>query len=76
MGKKTDHVSTSRLRHAVDFSLADPADKDAGNDDVITRRIKTIREKAMLEEVIEGTTGRHRYQPSWTQRVLSWFRRG
>ena len=57
-----------------------PADNDAGNDDAITRRIKTIREKAMLEEVIEGTTGRHRYEPKdvrlgWTQRVLGWFGR-
>ncbi len=57
-----------------------PADNDAGNDDAITRRIKTIREKAMLEEVIEGTTGRHRYEPEdvrlgWTQRVLGWFSR-
>ena len=56
------------------------ADNAVGNDDVITRRIKTIREKAMLEEVIEGTTGRHRYQPKdvrvgWTRRVLSWFSR-
>ncbi len=56
------------------------ADNDAGNDDVITSRIKTIREKAMLEEVVEGTTGRHRYQPKdarvgWTRRVLSWFGR-
>ena len=58
---------------------ANSADNDAGDDDVITRRIRTIREKAMLEEVIDGTTGRHRYQHkdvrvSWAQRVLSWFR--
>ena len=56
------------------------AENDAGIDDVITRRIKTIREKAMLEEVIEATTGRHRYQPKdvrvgWTRRVLGWFSR-
>ena len=55
------------------------ADNDAGTDDAITRRIKTIRDNAMLEAVIEGTTGRHRYEPKdvhvgWTQRVLSWFR--
>ena len=51
------------------------SDNDAGNDDVITRRIKTIRDKAMLEEVTESTTARRRYRLSWTQRVLSWFRR-
>ena len=35
---------------------------------------------AMLEEITEGDTVRHCYQPkaarvSWTQRVLDWFRK-
>lgn len=62
------------------MNQTNPAEDDAGIDDAITRRIKTIREKAMLEEVIEGTTGRHRYEPKdvhvgWTQRVRNWFSR-
>ncbi len=46
----------------------------------ITSRLEAIKTRAMLVEVTEGTTARHRIQPkaarvSWTQRLLSWFRR-
>ncbi len=41
---------------------ADSVDNDAGNTG-ITSRVKKSREKAMLEEIIEGTKRRHRYQP-------------
>ena len=49
-------------------------------DDCATSRIEAIRTRAMLEEVIDGTTGRHRFRPQaiyvrWAQRVLSWFRK-
>ncbi len=64
---KVDPSRTDVLDH-------DTPDKDAGYDDS-TSRIETIRTTAMLEKVTEGTTGRRRYQLSWTQRVLSWFRR-
>ncbi len=45
-----------------------------------TNTLKILKARAMLEEITEGTTVQHRYQPkaarvSWTQRVLSWFRR-
>ena len=45
-----------------------------------TNTLKVLKARAMLEEITEGTTVQHRYQPkaarvSWTQRVLSWFRR-
>ena len=66
-----DKVDSSR----TDVLDHDTPDKDAGYDDS-TSRIETIRTRAMLEKVTEGTTGRRRYQLSWTQRVLSWFRRG
>ncbi len=34
----------------------------------------------MLEEITEGTTARHHYEPraarvSWVRRLLNWFRR-
>ncbi len=45
-----------------------------------TNTLKILKARAMLEEITEGTTVQHRYQPkatrvSWTQRVLRWFRR-
>ena len=36
MGKKTDNVSTSRLRHALDFSIADPADRQILDEQVVS----------------------------------------
>ena len=74
MGNKTDYVSTAKLRNVlVDFSIADPADKDA-EDHGATSAIQVRKARAWLEEVTGGTTGRHRCQPSWAQRVLSWFK--
>jgi len=38
----------------------------------------TSKNKLLVEEITEGTTMLHRYQPprvSWTQRVLGWFRK-
>ncbi len=57
----------------------DSVDNDAGNTG-ITSRIKTIKQKAMLEEVTEATTRRHRIQTkaarvSRTQSGLNGFRR-
>ncbi len=45
-----------------------------------TTTLDVLEARAMLEEYIEGesATVEHRYLPprvSWTQRVLSWFRR-
>ena len=106
MGNKTDHASTSKLRRALDFSIADPADspilddqtvsdtletgafhlsdhstgdsRDAADKDVeddgTTTRLDVLKARAMLDKITGGTTGRHRYQPSWAQRVLSWFK--
>ena len=56
------------------------ADKDA-EDTGATTTLDVLEARAELEEIIEGesATVEHRYQPprvSWTQRVLSWFRRG
>lgn len=58
----------------------DYADKDA-EDTGATSTIEVLKARAELEEIIDGesATVEHRYQPprvSWTQRVLSWFRRG
>ncbi len=46
-----------------------------------TSAIRVREARALVEEIIEGesATVEHRYQPprvSWTQRVLSWFRKG
>ena len=46
-----------------------------------TSAIKVRESRAMIEEMIEGSTVIHQYQPvaapvSWLQRALSWFRRG
>ena len=79
MGNKMDHVSTSKLRHALDLSIADPADKDA-EEHGATSAIQVRKARAMVEEIIESesATVEHRYEPprvSWVQRVLSWFSR-
>ncbi len=55
------------------------ADKDV-EDHLATSKIEIIRTKAMLEEIVDDTTARHRTQVktarvSWVQRVLSWFNR-
>ncbi len=57
----------------------DSADKDA-KDHGATSKIEVIRTKAMLEEIVDDTSERHRSQVkaarvSWVQRVLSWFNR-
>ncbi len=36
MGNKIDHLSTSRLRHALDFSLADPDDRQILDEQVVS----------------------------------------
>ena len=80
MGNKMDHVSTSKLRHALDLSIADPADKDT-EDHGVTSAIQVRKAKATLDEMTNRLPVLDRDQPktphvSWTQRVLSWFRRG
>ncbi len=57
----------------------DSADKDV-EDHLSTSKIEVVRTKAMLEEIVDDTTDRHRIQikaarVSWVQRVLSWFSR-
>ena len=76
--EKVDPSRTDVIDHDTPTNETDSADNDAGDDDAasrIARRLETIRMKAMLEEVTESTTARRRYRLSWTQRVLSWFRR-
>ena len=41
----------------------DSVNQKAGDTDV-TSRIQAIRNRAMLEEITEGTTGRHPSRPS------------
>ncbi len=46
----------------------------------LQREIEGPEVLAMLEEITEGDTVRHRYQPkaarvSWAQRVLGWFKK-
>ena len=79
MGNKMDHVSTSKLRHALDLSIADLADKDAANHGA-TSVIQVRKAKATLDEMTNRPPVLDRDQPeaphvSWTQRVLSWFKR-
>ena len=79
MANKMDHVSTSKLRHALDLSIADAADKDA-EDHGTTTTLEVLEARAMLEEITKRLPVLDRDQPktphvSWTQRVLSWFRR-
>ncbi len=100
MGNKTDHVSTSRLRHALDFSLADPADRQILDEQVVSDILESRSddddgdetEKTMDEylsrlaqqpetvdsNTLRGTSRMKAYRfdkASWTQRVLSWFRK-
>ena len=53
------------------------ADKDA-EDHLATSKIEVIRTKAMLEEIVDDTSERHRIQVkavrvSWVRRLLNWF---
>ncbi len=66
-----DHTSKTKLLKALGGLLE--------REDT-TNRIKVLEARTMLEEFSKGATVQHLYQPkavrvSWTQRVLSWFRR-
>ncbi|MEE8236979.1 MAG: hypothetical protein V3S67_01585, partial [Gammaproteobacteria bacterium] len=55
----------------------DSVDKDA-RDHGATSKIEVIRTKAMVEEIVDDTTARHRIQVktarvNWVQRLLNWF---
>ncbi len=55
----------------------DSADKDA-EDHGATSKIEVVRTKAMLEEIVDDTSERHRIQVKsarvgWVQRLLNWF---
>ncbi len=41
MGNKIDHVSTSRLRDGLDFSIADPADSPILDDQTVLDTLET-----------------------------------
>ena len=53
------------------------ADKDV-EDHLATSKIEVVRTTAMLEEMVDDTSTRHRIQVkaarvSWVQRILNWF---
>ncbi len=53
------------------------ADKDV-EDHGATSKIEVSRTKAMVEEIVDDTTDRHRIQVktarvSWVQRLVNWF---
>ncbi len=53
------------------------ADKDV-EDHLATSKIEVVRTTAMLEEMVDDTSTRHRIQVkaarvSWVQRLLNWF---
>ena len=103
MGNKIDHVSTSRLRHALDFSIADPADRQILDEQVVSdipesgshdddrddaektmdtmdeHLSRLVQETETIDSETLLATSRIKRSPfvktSWTQRVLSWFRR-
>ena len=61
------------------MDMTDPVDKDAG-DRVTTSAMKVREARATLEEMTKRLPRLDRSQPkaarvSWTQRVLSWFRK-
>ncbi len=72
-----DKVYPSRidvLDHDTLTNEADSASEDAGNGDTTSR----IRRRVMMEEITEGTTMLHRYQPkaarvSSVRRLLNWI---
>ncbi len=74
---KVDRSHTNVLDHDTLTNEPDSVGNDAENDDV-TSGITTIRARVMMEEISEGTTMQHRYQPkaarvSWARRLLNWF---
>ena len=61
----------------VDDQVAQDIFDEIGTD--ATSTIKVLETRAMLDEMTEGSTVLHNYQPkavrvSWVQRVLGWFR--
>ncbi len=77
MGNKTDHLSTSKLGHALDFSLADPADRQILDEQVVSD-ILAQQTEALDSDTLRATSRMKIHasdKASWTQRVLSWIRR-
>ncbi len=67
---------TDVVKPGAPTNEADSASKDAGSGDTTSR----IRRRVMMEEITEGTTMQHRYQPetvrvSSVRRLLNWFMR-
>ena len=67
---------TDVVKPGAPTNEADSASKDAGSGDTTSR----IRRRVMMEEITEGTTALHHYQPkaapvSWARRLLNWFMR-
>ena len=79
MSDKIGRASTSKLRHALDLSIADPADEDV-EDHGATTTLDVLKARAMLEEITKRLPVLDRDQPktphvSWTQRIQGWFSR-
>ena len=77
--RKRELNETKDLEKLADLAESKALGGLVGRED-ITSRLEAIETRAMLVEVTEGTTTRHRIQPkaarvSWMQRVLSWFSR-
>lgn len=83
--------NTPESRDALDSSSADPTDGQILDDQAIldileendtdaTSAMKVLAARTMIEEMTEGSTVLHHYQPkavrmSWMRRIFAWFRR-
>ena len=69
---RTDVLDHDTLTNETDFLSKDAVDHGA------TSAIEVIRARVMVEEIIESSTARHRYQPraarvSLVRRLLNWL---
>ncbi len=76
---KVDPSRTDVPDHDTLTNETDSVGNDAGNGDA-TSTIKVPEARVIVEEITEGTTMQHRYQPkaarvSWARRLLNWFMR-
>ncbi len=74
---KVDSSRTDVLDHDTLTNETDFANNDAG-DHGATSTIEVLKARVMLEEIIESSTARHRYQPraarvSLVRRLLNWL---
>ncbi len=66
MGNKTDYVSTSKLRHALDLFLADPADSPTLDDQAVADILKSGPYRLPDQSIGDSRDDKDKVDPSRT----------